>query len=318
MRILIVLVPGFSHLSLGAVLEPMHMLGVLAPETDMQIKMGSMSGPVVPSAAGIGVSCDLSLAECLRSLGGSGRPNAIVLCCGLRTPYKSQGDIQKLLRAADRAGVAILGTGCAAWKMADAGILQRGSGTVHWTTLPAFAERHQDIAARDALFVTSGNATSTPGDAAALDMILSYIQGKFGEHLAQQICNHLMISYPRPGDTHQPSDRAKLMRDAPPKLRQIAGLMSEHLENPLLVRDIAVRVGLSVRQTERLFAQHLGQSPKAYYLKLRLHHGRMLIEQTSMSILEVSLASGFSSRRVFTQYYRELFGFSPAHTRRTP
>jgi len=44
----------------------------------------------------------------------------------------------------------------------------------------------------------------------------------------------------------------------------------------------------------------------------------MLIEQSSLSILEISIAAGFSSRRVFTQYYRNEFGFPPAHTRRTP
>ncbi len=318
MRILIVLVPGFSHLSLGAVLEPLHTLGTLAPETDMCIEMGSIGEALVPSAAGFSVACPLSLSEILRALVGAGRPDALFLCCGLRTPYKSQGDIQKLLRTAHRSGVPILGTGCAAWKMADAGILHQGAGTVHWTTLPAFAERHHDIAARDALFVTSDHATSTPGDAAALDMVIAFIKQRFSADLAQQVCNHLMINYPRPGDANQPRGQVEQLRGAPQKLRQIAQVMAENLESPLLVRDIAAAIGLSLRQTERLFAAHLGQSPKAYYLTLRLQHGRMLIEQTSMTILEISIATGFSSRRIFTQFYRGEFGFPPSHTRRTP
>ncbi len=318
MRILIVLVPGFSHLSLGAVLEPLHALGALAPETDMQIELGSIDEPTVVSSSGIAVTCASSLADCLKTLRRAGRPDAMVLCCGLRTPYKSQSDIRGILRTAHRAGVPILGTGCAAWKMADAGILQQGAGTVHWTTLPAFAERHPDITARDALFVTSDNATSTPGEAAALDMAIAFIQQRFPDDVVQQVCNHLMITYPRTGDTHQPKDRVELLRDAPPKLRQMAEAMSENMENPLLVRDIAQGASLSLRQAERIFSQHVGMPPKAYYLKLRLRHGRMLIEQSSMSILEISIAAGFSSRRVFTQYYRQEFGFPPAHTRRTP
>lgn len=318
MRILIVLVPGFSHLSLGAVLEPLHSLGTLAPETDLRIELGSIGEALVPSASGFSVACPLSLSEILRALVGAGRPDALFLCCGLRTPYKSQGDIQMLLRTAHRSGVPILGTGCAAWKMADAGILHQGTGTVHWTTLPAFAERHHDIAARDALFVTSDHATSTPGDAAALDMVIAFIKQHFSDDLTQQVCNHLMINYSRPGDTRQPRGQAEQLRGAPRKLRQIAQMMTENLESPLLVRDIATAIGLSLRQTERLFAAHLGQSPKAYYLKLRLQHGRMLIEQTSMTILEISIATGFSSRRIFTQFYRGEFGFPPSHTRRTP
>ena len=318
MRVLIVLVPGFSLLSLGAVLEPLHTLGALAPETEMLIELGSLDELTVASSAGVAVVCSLSLADCLKTLRAAGRPDAMVLCCGLRTPYKSQGDIRRLLRVAHRARVPILGTGCAAWKIADAGILRQGTGTVHWTTLPAFAERHPDITARDAIFVTSNNTTSTPGEAAALDMVIAFIQERFPDDLVRQVCNHLMITYPRAGDTHQPKDRGEVLRDAPPKLRQMTEAMSETLETPMLVRDIARSVGLSLRQAERLFSQHLNLPPKAYYLRLRLQHGRMLIEQSSMSILEISIAAGFSSRRVFTQYYRQEFGFPPAHTRRTP
>ena len=127
-----------------------------------------------------------------------------------------------------------------------------------------------------------------------------------------------MISFPRMGNTDQPREQTGFLRSAPPKLRQALGLMSNHLENPLLLRDITTRIGLSIRQTERLFAAHLGQSPKAYYRKLRMQHGRLLIEHTSMSILEISLATGFSNRRIFSKYYRDEFGFPPSFTRRVP
>lgn len=316
MRILIVLVPGFSHLSLGAVLEPLYIAGEMSKDTDVQIEMGSISEPLVTSAAGINVASDLSLNMCLKALRGTGQPDAMFLCCGLRTPYKSQSDIQKLLRTAHRAGVPIFGTGCAAWKMADAGILQRGQGTVHWSTLPAFAERHQDIHAQDALFVTSNKATSTPGDAAALDMMIAFLQRHFSPDLAQQVCNHLMITMPRTGESHQPKERAEALRGAPSKLHQIVEVMLRHLETPLRIRDIAAQVGISPRQIERLSSRYLDASPKAYYLRLRLEHARKLIEQTSLSILEISIATGFSSRRIFTRYYREAFGFPPVQTRR--
>jgi transcriptional regulator GlxA family with amidase domain len=202
--------------------------------------------------------------------------------------------------------------------MADAGLLQNGAGTVHWTTLPAFAERHHNISARDALFVTSNDVTSTPGEAAALDMVIAFIQRHVSDDLTQQLCAQLMISFPRLGNTDQPREQTGFLRGAPPKLRQILDLMSNHLEDPLLVRDITARVGLSMRQTERLFAAHLDHPPKAYYRKLRLQHGRLLIEHTSMSILEISLATGFSNRRIFSKYYRHEFGFPPSHTRRAP
>ncbi|MFZ1726053.1 MAG: helix-turn-helix domain-containing protein [Albidovulum sp.] len=318
MQIMIVLVPGFSHLTLGAIIEPLQTLRRIAPECGVEFELGAIDGPEVASSADVRVHCPLSFADCIKELRGPRRPDALFLCLGLRTPYHAQRDIQKLLRVAHRAGVPLFGTGCAAWKMADAGILQRGSGTVHWQTLAAFAERHHDVAALDALFTTSGHVTSTPGEAAALDMVIAFVEDWFGAGLAQQVCRQLMIGFPRRADTVQPRDRSAQWRDAPQSLRQMVALMGENLESPLRVRDIASAAGLSVRQAERQFRRYLGMAPKRHYLRQRLEHGRLLIEQTSMSILEISIAVGFSTRRVFTLCYRREFGFPPAHTRRNP
>ena len=43
MRILIVLVPGFSHLSLGAILEPLHRLKAVKPKARLRIEVGSVT-----------------------------------------------------------------------------------------------------------------------------------------------------------------------------------------------------------------------------------------------------------------------------------
>jgi transcriptional regulator GlxA family with amidase domain len=318
MKIMIMLVSGFSHLSLGALIEPLHTLNRIAPELKVEIEIGSIGKSEIVSAAGLEISCPLSFSECLKSLASVRRPDALFLCFGLWTPYGVQGDIQKLLRTANRSGIPILGTGCAAWKMADAGLLEQGRGTVHWATLPAFAERHLNIAALDELYVVSDHLTSSPGEAAALDMVIAFVTNQFGADLAEQVCSNLMVSFPRRSDMPQPQKRNAKLRNAPIKLQKMVALMGENLETPMRVKDIALSAGISVRQSERLFVAHLGMAPKKYYIRQRLQHGRLLIEQTSMPILEISIAVGFSSRRSFTLSYRQAFGFSPAHTRRTP
>ena len=317
-RVTIVLVPGFSHLSLGAILEPLHTLNDIASDVDIVIQVASIAEPRVASASGLSVDCPISLQECRDSLGSTRRPHAVFLCCGLKTPFRSQLDIRRLLRACVRSGVPLYGLGCSAWKMADAGILRNGRGTVHWKTLAAFSERNRDIDAPDALFVTSNQVTSCPGEAAALDLAIKFIQKEFSARHAESVCNHLLISFPRSGHLKQPRGDADRLRDVPETLRRAVSLMSENLEDPMPVNAVAKSVGLSLRQTERLFSTHLSIAPKRYYLKLRLQHARQLIEQTSLSIMEISVACGFVSRRVFTQYYRNEFGFPPSHTRRTP
>jgi transcriptional regulator GlxA family with amidase domain len=317
-RVIIVLVPGFSHLSLGAISESLYTLNNISDDTEIIVDVATISHAEVASAAGLQVHCPLSFQACCASLRSARKPDALFLCCGLRTPFESQADIQNLLRLCVRSGVPLYGLGCAAWKMADAGILENGRGTVHWKTLAAFAERNRSIDARDALFVASDQVTSSPGEAAALDLAVEFIRNEFSPDHAERVCSHLLISFPRRGDLKQPRGSAERLRDVPERLGHAISLMSDNLEDPLTVTAIAETVGLSMRQIERLFSAHLSVAPKKYYMTLRLQHARQLIEQTSMSILEISVASGFSNRRVLTHYYKKEFGFPPTHTRRTP
>ena len=74
--------------------------------------------------------------------------------------------------------------------------------------------------------------------------------------------------------------------------------------------------GVSRRQLERLFRNLLSDTPSSYYLKLRLRHARHLLEHTSLSILDVSLASGFLSSPYFSRAYRAQFGLSPREDRK--
>ena len=92
--------------------------------------------------------------------------------------------------------------------------------------------------------------------------------------------------------------------------------MSEHLEEPLSALEIARRVGLSLRQVERLFLRHLSCTPGRYYMTVRLERARELLRHTNAPILDVALSTGFTSHSYFAQSYRNHFGCSPSEERR--
>ncbi|MCV6548069.1 MAG: helix-turn-helix domain-containing protein [Cohaesibacter sp.] len=62
-------------------------------------------------------------------------------------------------------------------------------------------------------------------------------------------------------------------------------------------QQIAQSINISTRQLERLFKKYFECTPGQYYLRLRLRldAARDLLRRTSRSILDVSLATGFSS-----------------------
>jgi AraC family transcriptional regulator, regulatory protein of adaptative response / DNA-3-methyladenine glycosylase II len=81
------------------------------------------------------------------------------------------------------------------------------------------------------------------------------------------------------------------------------------------VEDLAARLGVGGRQLRRLFQQHVGASPLAVAQTRRVLLAKQLIHDTSLTMTEVALASGFGSVRRFNETFRQLFRRPPAALR---
>ena len=92
--------------------------------------------------------------------------------------------------------------------------------------------------------------------------------------------------------------------------------MESRIEDPHDVDGLADEVGVTRRQLERLFRAHLNDTPSNFYMKLRLAHARRLLQQTDMSITQISVACGFAAAAHFSRAYAGRFGRSPKRDRR--
>jgi transcriptional regulator GlxA family with amidase domain len=81
------------------------------------------------------------------------------------------------------------------------------------------------------------------------------------------------------------------------------------------MKQIAARIGLSVRQIERTFREQLRISPKEFYIKLRLGWARTLLRQTVEPLSAVALECGFRSTSHFCHAYKQLHGIAPSKER---
>ena len=97
---------------------------------------------------------------------------------------------------------------------------------------------------------------------------------------------------------------------------KIIEAMEQSIEEPFTLAQLAVLGGISRRQLERLFKSHLSDTPKGYYLKLRLRRARRLLEESDMNVLQIGLACGFVSASHFSRACREQYGTSPREHRR--
>jgi AraC-like DNA-binding protein len=91
--------------------------------------------------------------------------------------------------------------------------------------------------------------------------------------------------------------------------------MEANLAEPLATEDIARLVGVSLRQLERLFKQHMGELPSRWYLSLRLHQCAAPAAPDPQSVMQMGLACGFASGPHFSNSYRSFFGHTPRDER---
>jgi transcriptional regulator GlxA family with amidase domain len=241
----------------------------------------------------------------------------LLICAGYRPERYAERRLLNWLRRLDRHGAQLGGFDSGAVLLALAGLLDGYRVTVHWEGLASFQEAFPEIEVSDELFVIDRNRFSCAGGAVALDMMLNLIALRHGHALAREVAQDFVHGRIRSAgeDQRQALDHRWALDS--PRLMAAIATMETNIDAPLTANELAAAVELSRRQLERLFQHHLGESPQRYYLKLRLGRARQLLLQSEMPVLEVALASGFSSLSCLSRAYRRHFGTTPRTDRKS-
>lgn len=98
------------------------------------------------------------------------------------------------------------------------------------------------------------------------------------------------------------------------RVEQVKLLLASGLDEPLSLRAIASRVGISVYYLCKLFRRETGYTVHAYRQQLRLR--RALDDVlSSRDLLDTALSLGFDSHSHFTYAFRTTFGITPSRYR---
>jgi AraC family transcriptional regulator, regulatory protein of adaptative response / DNA-3-methyladenine glycosylase II len=90
----------------------------------------------------------------------------------------------------------------------------------------------------------------------------------------------------------------------------IDGALDGHSEH-----ELGVRLGISARHLRRLFDEHLGVTPDQLARSRRAHFARRLLDDTDMTVMQISSASGFGSVRQLNRACLEVFRAPPGDLR---
>jgi len=311
----ILVVPGFSHVCLSSLVEPLRLANMLARRELFRWRLIGPTVEPVRCASGmpIGVTADV---EAERSAANAGRmPDAAVVCAGEGIERFCTPATIALFRLYARRGVALFGVDTGTWLLAKSGLLDGVRCTIHWRKAAVLCETFPDLLPETALFMRDGAFVTCSGGFAAFDMTVDLIEREFGHDLARTVCRYMTTDLARDGTSSIATPASLRLAGTSSKLLGAIRLMESNLEQPMTLGRIANQVGTSRRQLERLFHSYLSTTPSRHYMNLRLSRARQFLESTDLRILEIAVACGFESPSHFSKTFREHFGEAPNSVR---
>ncbi len=310
----LILLPGFSLFTLGAVRAAFTAANEVEGECLYRLRQYCAEGETAASQCGLTLA-----AEPLASL-NSEQPGLLLLIADEpldeRLSAAASRQLGEQLRRLGQDSVWMLGAcGAGAQVLAQHALLDGYRAAIDWQYQAEAARRYPHTAFTPGLYELDRNRLTAGAGAAVIDLLLHWLGKRHGSMFATDVALALGLDRLRGGDERQPVPASAQPAVGSARLKDALELMAANLAEPLPAEDIAQLVGVSRRQLERLFRQHLDTFPSRYYLELRLKHARRQLKQTTLSIQQVGLACGFTSGSHFSTTYRNYFGYTPREER---
>ena len=304
------LVDKFPMFSLAAAIDVCRSANRLLGQDFYSWITVSPDGDPVAASNGLPLKVDYSVADV---------PPVDILfaCVAINLEFPGKSKVLAALRNWGRRGQALGGLSVGSHLLAEAGQLDGYRCTIHWENRAGFTERFPDIQCTGNVFEIDRKRYTCAGGTTSIDLMLEIVRGDFGSNLANSVANQFQHERIRSAGDRQRVGPERDLTGKSEKLRKIVELMADNLDEPYSAVQLARMAGLSVRQVERLFLRHLNMTPGRYYMRLRLERARELLRQTNLPILDVAIATRFTSHSYFAQSYRLQFGRPPSEERRT-
>ncbi|MFD1984366.1 GlxA family transcriptional regulator [Mesorhizobium newzealandense] len=308
----VLVLPGFSHLSFHAYIEPLRIANMLSKARLFTWQVVGVYKKPVYGANGISISVDVTAEEIS---GIKAHFNQLVIIAGEQVEQQSTPQLQTFLRRVARRGIPISALGTATWLLAETGLLADTPCTIHWSRLAAFSEVFRKPRIRETLFVKDGQYSTCAGELAAFDLAVDLIASRAGATVAQEVCRHAIVDGQRAGANRQTAPAGISYANVSEKLVSAVQTMEANLDDTLSMNAIAKHAGISRRQLERLFVTHVGTTPAKHYLKIRVDQAKRLIQGTRMPLVEIAIACGFVSSSHFSKCFKAIHGKTPQQCR---
>jgi transcriptional regulator GlxA family with amidase domain len=301
-EVAVLLFPRFSNHCLANAVEPLRAANEFLMRPAYRWAFVTMDGAAVSSSSGLPVLPNCALRD---HPGGA----YLLVVSSYDVRRFATAEMRRALRAASPRFSHVVGMDTGAWLMAQAGLLDGATATIHWDELTAFSETFAQVDVVAERYVIDGRRITCGGAMTAFDLVLDLLGRTHGEALRLEVAGlfmHQMIPAPQ-----EPLYRP---RTSPLVARGLA-IMSDTLEAPLKIAELAARLNTTQRSLARAFQSDLGAAPMTVYKRLRLAAARRYAVHASYSVQEIALRCGYRNAAAMTRAFVEQYGKPPTAMR---
>jgi transcriptional regulator GlxA family with amidase domain len=288
----LILLPGFTLSAMSLFVDALRLS---ADERDFSRPVRCSWAFATLDGGEVTASCGLTV-QPTAAIGALSDCDFIVVVGGLTTSKAASSDaLFALLRKADAAGIRLIGLCTGAFALVRAGVLSQSHCCVSWFHRDDFLEEFEAVGPDDtSLFRANGQHFTCAGGIGSGYLALHIVENAFSSRLARKSAAILMMSYERRGSA-QPAIILDGIGNG--LVRKAVKIFEDTLEEPIAMETVALRVGITTRQMERLFRQTLGKSPGRVRDWLRIERAKHLLAETEMNLTEIAVACGLLGSR---------------------
>ncbi len=103
---------------------------------------------------------------------------------------------------------------------------------------------------------------------------------------------------------------AEIGKFTPSCINEVKSYLSQNIDRKVSLQKLSRVVGISPYYLLRVFSQHVGITPHAYLMQIRINLARTLIRQ-GFPLKEIALETGFFDQSHFTKVFKRSVGVTP-------
>jgi transcriptional regulator GlxA family with amidase domain len=313
-RVVVVGYDGAELLDIACVTSTLDMAGRIARQPLYRVDVVTPAGRPIRCDSGLSLNAAGALQDTTGRLdtlivsGGHGHDDAAA------NPVLV-AHVRRLAAVARRVASVCTGTSV----LAAAGLLDGRRATTHWGFARAMARRYPAVGIDpDPIYIRDGNVATSAGVTSALDLTLAFVQEDHGPELARRVARGLVTYLHRPGDQAQMS---MFVASDPPEhalLREVIEFVTANVAAALDTTTLARRFGVSERQLNRLFVDHVGLPPGRFVRHSRVETAARLLRSTALPVGAIARQCGFGTAEALRQAFLDRFGVPSSQYRATP